>query len=66
MALNHEKIQKDPQRITKIKPFIDQYNWKEIDFPSDEKDQHEFENNNKRIALNILYMSYNTEEIRHA
>ena len=25
-ALNHEQIKKDPQRITKIKPFIDQYN----------------------------------------
>ena len=26
-ALNHQKIKKDPQRISKIKPFIDQYNW---------------------------------------
>ena len=33
VALNYEKIKKDPQRISKIKPFIDQYNWKEIDFP---------------------------------
>ena len=32
LALNHEQIKKDPQRITKIKPFIDQYNWKEITF----------------------------------
>ena len=30
VALNYEKIKKDPQRISKIKPFIDQYNWKEI------------------------------------
>ena len=34
VALNYEQIEKDPQRISKIKPFIDQYNWKEIDFPS--------------------------------
>ena len=27
-AVNHEQIKKDPQRITKIKHFIDQYNWK--------------------------------------
>ena len=33
VALNHEQIKKDPQRITKIKPFIDQYNSKELDFP---------------------------------
>ena len=26
-ALNHEETQKDPQRIAKVKPFIDKYNW---------------------------------------
>ena len=25
VALNYEKIKKDPQRISKSKPFIDQY-----------------------------------------
>ena len=30
VVLNHEQIKKDPQRITKIKRFIDQYNWKDI------------------------------------
>ena len=34
VALNHQNIVNNPQRISKIKPFIDQYNWKEIDFPS--------------------------------
>ena len=29
VALNYEQIENDPQRISKIKPFIDQYNWKE-------------------------------------
>ena len=29
VALNYEKIKKYPQRISKIKPFIDKYNWKE-------------------------------------
>ena len=38
VALNHEQIKKDPQRITKIKPFINQYIWKDIDFPSHSKD----------------------------
>ena len=28
VALNHEKIKRDRQRISKIKPFVDQYNWK--------------------------------------
>ena len=30
LAFNHEQIKKDPQRITKTKPSIDQYIWKEI------------------------------------
>ena len=32
VASNYQSIKKDPQRISKIKPFIDQYNWKEINF----------------------------------
>ena len=65
VVLNHEQIKKVPQRISKIKPFIDQYNWKEISFPSHKKDWKKFESNNKSIALNILYVSHNTKEIRH-
>ena len=30
VVLNQEQIKKDPQRITKMKPFIDQYHWKKI------------------------------------
>ena len=66
VALNHEQIKKDPQRITKMKPFIDQYNWKKISFPSHQKVWKKFESNNKTIALNILYVPHNTKEIRHA
>ena len=32
LALNHNKIDRNPQRISKIRPFIDRYNWKDIDF----------------------------------
>ena len=65
VALNYEQIAKDPQRISKIKTFIDQYNWKEIDFLSHNKDWKKFESNNKSIALNNLYVPYNSEKIRH-
>ena len=65
-ALNYEQIKKDSQRITKIKPFTDQYNWKEIAFPSHKKDWNESGKNNETVALNILHVSHNTEEIRHA
>ena len=66
VALNYQNIKKDPQRISKIKPFIDQYNWKDIEFPSHSKDWKKFEQNNKTIALNILFVPYNTKQIRLA
>ena len=34
VALNHEEIGKNPERITKIKPFINKYKWEGINFPS--------------------------------
>ena len=34
VALNYKNIKNNSKRIPKIKPFIDQYNWKEITFPS--------------------------------
>ena len=61
VALNHEWIKNDPKTITKIKPFIDQYNWKEI--PLYSKDWKKFKQNNETIALNILFVPYNTEKI---
>ena len=48
-----------------IKPFIEQYDWKEI-FPSHQKDWNKFELHNKSIVLNVSYVPYNTEKIRHA
>ena len=37
-ALSHEKMKKDPQRITKIKLFINKYEWEGINFPSEKDD----------------------------
>ena len=63
LALNLDRIKTDPQRISKIKPFIDQYNWKDIEFPSTSKDWRKFELNSK-VALNILYIPHNTKKIQ--
>ena len=46
LAANLNRINKHPQGISKIKPFIDQYNWKDIDFPAMSKDWKKFELNN--------------------
>ena len=66
VALNYQNIEKNPQKILKNKPFTDQYNWKGIDFPSHSKDWKKFQQNNKTIALNILFLPHNTEKIRLA
>ena len=54
-ALNYGKINNHSEKISKLKPFIDNYNWKDIEFPSYSKDWKKFEQNNKTIALNILF-----------
>ena len=66
LALNHDKIDRNPQRIPKIRPFIDQYNWKDTDFPATSKDCKKCEQNNESIALNILYVPHNTRKIHIA
>ena len=65
-ALNYQNIDHHPERISKIKPFINTYNWKDIEFPSHSKDWRKFECNNKTIALNILYVPHNTKQIKQA
>ena len=57
---------KNVKKITKIKPFINQYNWKEISFPSHQKDWKKFEKNNRSISHKVLFVPYNTAEIRNA
>ena len=66
IALNHEQILKNLQRITKTKPFINKYNWKDTNFSLHREDWNTFEKNNKSIALNIFYVPYNTKQIRPA
>ena len=39
---NHEQIKSHPERISKIKAFIGQYNWKKINFPSQKEDWKNF------------------------
>ena len=65
LALNLDKINKNSQRISKIKSFIEEYNWKYIGFPSTSKDWKKFELNNE-VMLNILYVPHNTKKIEIA
>ena len=64
VALNHQNIGNNPERISNIKPFTDNYNWKDIDFPAGIKDWKKSEQKNKEIALNTLCApSNNTKTI---
>ena len=65
LALNFDNINNHPEKISKIRPFIDQYNWKDIDFPPTNKEWEKFELNNK-VTLNILYTPHNTKKIQLA
>ena len=33
-VLNYQSIDHHPERISKLRPFINNYNWKDIEFPS--------------------------------
>ena len=65
-ALNYQTIETHPERISKLKPYINKYNWEGIDFPAGPKEWKKFERNNKTIALNILFIPCNTKTIRVA
>ena len=66
LALNFNKIDKHSQGISRIKPFIENYNWNDINFPANKKDWNRFELNNKDVALNILYVPFTTKKIEIA
>ena len=57
LALNFNNIDRNPQRISKIKPFINTYKWNELIYLQLKK----IGINLKLIALNILYVPYNTK-----
>ena len=56
ITLSYEEIKKDPQRITKIKPFINKYTWEGINFPSEKDDWKKIQKNNRTIALLMFFM----------
>ena len=51
-----KKIGKNSERITKIKSFINKYNWKVTNFLSEKDNWEKSERNNRTIALTILYI----------
>ena len=62
-ALNYQNIEAHPETISKLKPYINKYNWEGIEFLVRPKDWQKFEGNNKKTARNILFIRHNTEII---
>ena len=65
-TLNYQKIETHLERISNIVRYISKYNWEGLEFPAGPKDWKKFEQNNKTIALNVLFVPYNTKTIRFA
>ena len=65
-SLNHDKIDSHPERISNLKPYINDYNWRGIEFPTKPSNWKRYEENNSSIALNILFVPNNTKDIRLA
>ena len=56
-SLYHKEIKNNPERISKIKPFINNLNWENVNVPPEEQDYNTFEMNNKSIVLNVLQVN---------
>ena len=65
-TLNYQTTETNPERISKLKPYINRYNWEGIEFPAGPKDWKKFERNNKANVLNTLFTPHNTKTIRVA
>ena len=65
-SLNHDKIDNHSERISKLKSYINDYIWHALEFPAQPSDWKKFEENNKSIALNILFVPNGTKDIRLA
>ena len=55
LPVNYEKIGKYAERIIKIKPFKNKYNWEGIHYPSEKDDWKKNEKSDVKIDLNDLY-----------
>ena len=62
VALNHEEIRKDHHRISRMKYYENQYNWKRLRFPSIKK-INKFDKSNRGITVNVLFSKKKSQNI---
>ena len=54
ISIHYNEIGRDHNRISKLKRFINNYDWSDINFPTDKRDWNRFEKQNFSVALNIF------------
>ena len=54
-ALHHKEIKHNPERISLLRPYENQHNWKGLEFPVLIKKIDKFKKNNPGIAVNMLF-----------
>ncbi|XP_057296306.1 uncharacterized protein LOC130625271 [Hydractinia symbiolongicarpus] len=64
-ALHHNEIKNDPQHISKLEPFVEQYNWSGMAYPTPNTHLKKFERQNPNVALNV-YFSEEDFQVRQA
>ena len=61
----YEEIKWNPERVSNIKPLINKYNWKGMNYPSKKDGCKTFEKNNPTIALNIFFLLKKKKDVHH-
>ncbi|XP_057310212.1 uncharacterized protein LOC130648190 [Hydractinia symbiolongicarpus] len=64
-AMHHGEIANNPQRISNLRPFVDQYNWEGFEFTVALNKIGKFEEQNPECAVNMLFVSDKTIYIGH-
>ena len=64
-ALHYEEVGNNPERISKLKPYVEQYNWGGLEFPMAIEKIGKFEKWNPEIAVNVLFASKQSIYIAH-
>ena len=62
-ALHHKQIKHHPERISLLRPYENQYNWKGLEFPVSIKKIDKFEKNNPGKAVNVLFCKKESQNI---
>ena len=64
IALYHDKLGTNPERITKkLATYAQAFNWHDIVFPASYEDYTLFEKLNEDIALNVLYVPFEEKNV---